>query len=40
MNSLVSPYGNEIPLIDILGSEADDVIKEVYLKIEKNQYLQ
>ncbi|OZQ83674.1 hypothetical protein CA598_23850 [Paenibacillus sp. VTT E-133291] len=26
--------GNEITLIDILGSEADDVIKEVDLKIE------
>jgi RNA polymerase sporulation-specific sigma factor len=29
--------GNEITLIDILGSEADDVIKEVDLKIEKSQ---
>ncbi|ETT69087.1 sporulation sigma factor SigK [Paenibacillus sp. FSL H8-237] len=27
--------GNEITLIDILGSEADDVIREVDLKIEK-----
>lgn len=29
--------GNEITLIDILGSEADDVIKEVDLKIEKSK---
>lgn len=29
--------GNEITLIDILGSEADDVIKEVNLKIEKRK---
>ncbi|WP_019912689.1 RNA polymerase sporulation sigma factor SigK [Paenibacillus sp. HW567] len=29
--------GNEITLIDILGSETDDVIKEVDLKIEKSK---
>jgi RNA polymerase sporulation-specific sigma factor len=29
--------GNEITLIDILGSEADDVIKEVDLKFEKSK---
>jgi RNA polymerase sporulation-specific sigma factor len=29
--------GNEIKLIDILGSETDDVIKEVDLKIEKSK---
>jgi RNA polymerase sporulation-specific sigma factor len=29
--------GNEITLIDILGSEADDVIKEIDLKIEKSK---
>ena len=29
--------GNEITLIDILGSEADDVIDKVQLKIEKNK---
>ncbi|MFP4976590.1 RNA polymerase sporulation sigma factor SigK [Paenibacillus sp. CN-4] len=29
--------GNEITLIDILGSEADDVVKEVDLKIEKSK---
>ncbi|MEK5439623.1 MULTISPECIES: RNA polymerase sporulation sigma factor SigK [Paenibacillus] len=29
--------GNEITLIDILGSEADDVIKEVDLKIENSK---
>ncbi|WP_232061506.1 RNA polymerase sporulation sigma factor SigK [Paenibacillus odorifer] len=29
--------GNEITLIEILGSEADDVIKEVDLKIEKSK---
>ncbi|WP_234541248.1 RNA polymerase sporulation sigma factor SigK [Paenibacillus pseudetheri] len=29
--------GNGITLIDILGSEADDVIKEVDLKIEKSK---
>lgn len=29
--------GNEITLIDILGSEAEDVIKEVDLKIEKSR---
>ncbi|ANE47227.1 RNA polymerase sigma 70 [Paenibacillus swuensis] len=29
--------GNEITLIDILGSEADDVIEKVQLKIEKSK---
>lgn len=29
--------GNEITLINTLGSEADDVIKEVDLKIEKSK---
>ena len=29
--------GNEITLIDILGTEVDDVIDEVQLKIEKNK---
>ncbi|MEK4877911.1 MULTISPECIES: RNA polymerase sporulation sigma factor SigK [Paenibacillus] len=29
--------GNEITLIDILGSEADDIVKEVDLKIEKSK---
>jgi RNA polymerase sporulation-specific sigma factor len=29
--------GNEISLIDILGTEADDVIEEVQLKIEKSK---
>ncbi|BCG58121.1 hypothetical protein PUR_15460 [Paenibacillus sp. URB8-2] len=29
--------GNEITLIDILGSDTDDVIKEVDLKIEKSK---
>ncbi|MNC14606.1 RNA polymerase sigma-K factor precursor [compost metagenome] len=29
--------GNEITMIDILGSETDDVIKEVDLKIEKSK---
>jgi RNA polymerase sporulation-specific sigma factor len=35
-----SPYRysvNEITLIDILGPEADDVIKEVDLKIKKSK---
>ncbi len=29
--------GNEITLIDILGSDADDIVKEVDLKIEKSK---
>lgn len=29
--------GNEITLIDILGSNADDIVKEVDLKIEKSK---
>lgn len=32
--------GNEITLIDILGSEADDVVKKVQLKIEKTKIYQ
>ncbi len=29
--------GNEITLIDILGTEADDVVEKVQLKIEKSK---
>ncbi|CAG7657940.1 hypothetical protein PAECIP111802_06903 [Paenibacillus allorhizosphaerae] len=29
--------GNEIELIDILGTEADDVVDKVQLKIEKSK---
>ncbi|MFD0618206.1 MULTISPECIES: RNA polymerase sporulation sigma factor SigK [Paenibacillus] len=32
--------GNEITLIDILGSEADDVVEKVQLKIEKSKIYQ
>jgi RNA polymerase sporulation-specific sigma factor len=29
--------GNEITLVDILGTEADDVVDKVQLKIEKSK---